>query len=70
MKLPRSLSNSLQCREAFRLIHSPFVRYKPRNRLTVTCDDNFLASFDTVKETPESVFRLKCPNLLHKCRPA
>jgi len=70
MKLPRPLSNSLQCREALGLVHSPFVRHKPRNRLAVTCDDNFLASFNPVQETPESVFRLKCPNLFHKFRPA
>lgn len=70
MKLPRSLSNSLQCGEALRLIHSPFVRHQPRNRLAMTGDDNFLASLDPVKETPESVFRFKCPNLVHQFRPA
>ena len=70
MKLPRSLSNSLPCREALRLIHSPFIRHKTSNRIAVTWDDHFLASFDPVKEAPESVFRLKCPNLCHKFRPA
>jgi hypothetical protein len=65
MKLPRSLPNSLQCREALGLVPSPFIGHQPRNRFAVTCDHNFLALFDPVKETPESVFRLKCPNLFH-----
>jgi hypothetical protein len=70
MKLPRTLSNSLQCREALRLVPAPLVRHQARHRFAVTCDHNFFASFDPVKETPESVFGLKCPNLIHTFRPA
>jgi hypothetical protein len=52
MQLPRSLSNSLQRREALPLVHSPFVRHKPRHRFAVTSDDDFLTPFDSIQKAP------------------